>query len=78
MSEHKYWTHLIKLQANQTPGAKYWEGKAQVQYNDGRAFRFFEVHGPAEEFTSKEEARAACSPTSQDVDRQVYLRNTAD
>jgi hypothetical protein len=56
MSEHKYWTHLIKLQANQTPGAKYWEGKAQVQYNDGRAFRFFEVHGPAEEFTSKEEA----------------------
>ena len=56
MSEHKYWTHLIKLQVNQTPGAKYWEGKAQVHYNDGRAFRFFEVHGPAEEFTSKEEA----------------------
>ena len=56
MTEHKYWTHLIKLQTNQTPGAKYWEGKAQVHYNDGRALRFFEVHGPAEEFTSKEEA----------------------
>jgi hypothetical protein len=49
MTEHKYWTHLIKLQVNQTPGAKYWEGKAQVHYNDGRALRSFEVHGPPEE-----------------------------
>jgi hypothetical protein len=38
MTEHKYWTHLIKLQVNQTPGAKYWEGKAQVHYNDGEHF----------------------------------------
>lgn len=56
MTEHKYWTHLIKLQVNQTPGTKYWEGKAQIHYNDGRALRSFEVHGPPEEFTSREEA----------------------
>ena len=56
MTEYKYWTHLIKLQVNQTPGAKYWEGKAQVHCNDGRGFRFFEVHGPSEEFISRDEA----------------------
>jgi len=59
MEEHKYLTHLIKFQAIKMSGsadAEYWLGKAEVQYNDGRAFRFFEVQGPSETFRSKTEA----------------------
>jgi hypothetical protein len=54
MTEYKYWTHVIKLQANQRLGENHWQGTAQVQYYDGS--QFFEVHGPAEKFTSREEA----------------------
>jgi hypothetical protein len=56
MTEYKYRTHVIKLQANQQPGENYWQGTAQVQYNDGSAFQFFEVHGPTDRFTSRVEA----------------------
>ena len=56
MNEHNYGTHLIKLQADQTPDANYWVGKAYVQYNDGKKLRCFEVHGPAKQFYSKEAA----------------------
>jgi hypothetical protein len=56
MDVHKYLTHLIKFHASQSPGDKYWIGKAEVQYNDGKAFRFFQVHGPSDKFASKREA----------------------
>lgn len=56
MDEHKYLTHLIKLQATRASGANYWVAKAEVQYNLGKAFRSFEVYGPSETFISKTEA----------------------
>lgn len=56
MDEHKYLTHLIKFHASKTQGEKYWVGKAQIRYSDGKGFRFFEVHGPSEKFASRSEA----------------------
>jgi hypothetical protein len=56
MNEHHYGTHLIKFKAERPPHGNYWIGKAHVQYNNGRIFRCFEVHGPAEKFDSKEAA----------------------
>jgi hypothetical protein len=56
MNEQKYLTHLIKFHASQMPGDKYWIGKAEVRYNDGQAFRSFEVHGPSEKFISRNDA----------------------
>jgi hypothetical protein len=53
MREHKYLTHLIRFHAIKTSSGQYWIGKAEVQYNDRKAFRFFEVHGPSETFVSK-------------------------
>lgn len=56
MNEHNYGTHVIRFEADQTPDAPYWVAKAQVQYNDGKIVRCFEVHGPVEKFCSKDEA----------------------
>jgi hypothetical protein len=56
MNEHNHGTHLIKFKADRTPDGKCWIGKAHVRYNDGSTLRFFEVHGPAEKFASKEAA----------------------
>ena len=67
MDEHKYLTHLIKFQASQTPGDKYWIGKAQVRYNDGKAFRFFQVHGPSEKFASRSEAEQYIVQTAKNL-----------
>jgi hypothetical protein len=67
VDEQKYLTHLIKFYANQTPGNKYWVGKAEVRYNDGKAFRFFEVHGPSEKFASRSEAEQSFIQTAKNL-----------
>lgn len=67
MDEQKYLTHLIKFYASQTPGNKYWVGKAEVRYNDGKAFRFFEVHGPSEKFASRSEAEQSIIQTAKNL-----------
>jgi hypothetical protein len=67
MDQHKYLTHLIKFHASKTPGNKYWIGKAEVQYNDGKAFRFFEVHGPSEKFISRSEAQRYIIQTAKNL-----------
>jgi hypothetical protein len=56
MNQQYYHTHVIKLGAERTPDGSYWMGKAHVQYNHGKTFRCFEVHGPADRFESKEAA----------------------
>jgi hypothetical protein len=74
MDQHKYLTHLIKFHASKTPGNKNGIGKAEVQYNDGKAFRFFEVHGPSEKFISRSEAEQIHYSNCKEFDRQVHLR----
>ena len=67
MNEYKYLTHHIKIHASQNPGDKYWIGKAEVQYNDGRAFRFFEVQGPSEKFISRTDAEQYIIQTAKNL-----------
>jgi hypothetical protein len=67
MDEHKYFTHFIKFHASQAPENIYWIGKAEVQYNDGKAFRSFEVHGPAEKFASKSGAERHIVQTAKNL-----------
>jgi hypothetical protein len=67
MEDHKYFTHLIKLHASQAPGDIYWIGKTEVQYNYGKAFRSFEVYGPAEKFASKSTAERHIVQTAKNL-----------
>jgi hypothetical protein len=67
MDQHKYLTHLIKFDASKTPGNNYWIGKAEVQYDDGKAFRFFEVHGSSEKFISRSEAEQYIIQTAKNL-----------
>jgi hypothetical protein len=67
VDEQKYLTHLIKFYASQTPDNEYWVGKAEVRYNDGKAFRFFEVHGPSEKFASRSEAEQSIIQTAKNL-----------
>jgi hypothetical protein len=68
MDQHKYLTHLIKFHASKTPGDQFWVGKAEVRYNDGKAWRFFEVHGPSEKkFISRSEAEKYIIQTAKNL-----------
>jgi hypothetical protein len=56
MEEQKYKGQVIQVEILQPSGTRYWIGKAKVQYNDGRTFRFFSVEGVPETLASRDEA----------------------
>jgi hypothetical protein len=56
MEQQKYKGQVIQFEIIQPSGAGHWTGKAEVQHNNGRTLRFFNVEGIPEKFDSSDEA----------------------
>jgi hypothetical protein len=46
----------IQFEILQPSGTRHWTGKAEVQHNNGRTLRFFNVEAIPEKFDSRDEA----------------------
>jgi hypothetical protein len=56
MEHQKYNGQVIQLEIFELSGTQYWSGKAEVQHNNARTLRFFNVEGIPEKFDSRDEA----------------------